>query len=273
MRTSSKFSTLGQHPIFSVFFTAGYPRRDDTGQILNVLSDLKVGMVEIGFPFSDPIADGPTIQKSSQIAIDNGMTLRLLLEQLSEVRSGIHMPVLLMGYLNPILQFGVERFFSEVSQAGVDGLIIPDLPFVEYQSSWKAMYEKANVLPVFLVTARTPEERVRMFDRENPAFLYAVSSEATTGGSLSSVSDVKDFLVRLKGLKLRNRIIVGFGISNRERFDAVVEDADGAIVGSSFIRAISNVNCSRESESQSDREALRQVIEAFVGEYTERRKQ
>jgi tryptophan synthase alpha chain len=226
----------------SVFFTAGYPRRDDTISILKALQSCEVDFVEVGFPFSDPIADGPTIQQSNHVALANGMTVEHLFDQLAALRDGeIALPVLLMGYLNPVEQFGRERFFESAARCGVDGLILPDMPFDEYLSTYKPLFQKHKLKPVFLVTSRTDEERIRAFDAESPAFLYVLSSDAVTGGRAHVTDEREAFFQRLKNMRLASRLIVGFGVSDRESFNTVTKHTSGAIIGSAFVRALSGI--------------------------------
>jgi len=238
---SDRFAQMPQHGVLSLFFTAGFPRRDDMMPILEQLQAVRVDMVEVGFPFSDPVADGPTIQASSQQALANGMTVELLFEQLRHMRSSVSVPVLLMGYLNPVEQYGFARFVADAEQCGVDGLIIPDMPFEEYVERYKPLYENAGIRPVFLVTSRTEPERIRAFDREKPAFLYVLSSDAVTGGAVS-VSDERDaFFKKLSEMGLSSRLIVGFGVRDRSSFDAVTRHTSGAIVGSAFVHLLSSL--------------------------------
>jgi tryptophan synthase alpha chain len=263
---SDRLRALPERNIFSVFFTAGFPRLKDTRFVLSKLESEGVHMVEIGFPFSDPVADGPTIQDSSVRAIDNGMTVPELFEQLSDVREETKLPILLMGYINPAEQFGFERFLAESARCGVDALIIPDLPFEEYQSRYKSLYAQYGIAPVFLVTRRTPESRVRMFDAEGPAFLYVVSSEATTGGKAQVTSEQQSFFEQLAGLGLRSPLIVGFGVADKSGFEAVSRRTNGAIVGSAFIRAVKDA-AAGESADTSDRADLGRRISQFLANF------
>ncbi len=245
---NDRIEALPDQRILSVFFTAGYPRLSDTTTILSALEASGVNMVEIGFPFSDPVADGPTIQRSNDRAIRSGMNLKLLFEQLATMRSTITVPVLLMGYLNPALQYGFERFVEDTARVGVDALIIPDLPFSEYQRRYAPAYKAHRVLPVFLVTARTPPERILEFDAEEPAFIYVVSSEATTGGSAEITEESESFFQRLSEMKLRSKLIVGFGVSDRKSFEVVTRHTHGAIIGSAFLRAIDGAEVGTEPD-------------------------
>jgi tryptophan synthase alpha chain len=221
-------------------------------------------MIEVGFPFSDPVADGPTIQASNHVALGNGMTVATLFEQLKVLRGGeITVPVLLMGSLNPIERFGRERFFEKAAQCGVDGMIIPDMPFEEYLARYKPLYERHSIKPVFLITSRTEHSRIRAFDGEKPAFLYVVSSDAVTGGK-ATVSDERDaFFRKLADMNLSSRLLVGFGVSDRESFQAVTKHTAGAIMGSAFVRALEKVP-QGSSLHESDRLALQTTVSQFV---------
>ncbi len=254
--TCSRFLQLPAERALSVFFTAGFPRLGDTMPILEALQESGVDMVEVGFPFSDPVADGPTIQESNLVALGNGMTVATLFEQLSGLRrSGVTMPVLLMGYLNPLERFGAESFFARAAECGVDGLILPDMPFDEYLDRYRALFKKEGLKPVFLVTSRTSEERIRAFDAEEPAFLYVLSSDAVTGGR-AAVSEERDaFFKRLKEMRLKSKLIVGFGVSDRESFNAVTRHTAGAIIGSAFVRAVAEAK---------DDAGLREVTKKFI---------
>ncbi len=254
--TCSRFLQLPAERALSVFFTAGFPRLGNTMPILEALQESGVDMAEVGFPFSDPVADGPTIQESNLVALGNGMTVATLFEQLSGLRrSGVTMPVLLMGYLNPLERFGAESFFARAAECGVDGLILPDMPFDEYLDRYRALFKKEGLKPVFLVTSRTSEERIRAFDAEEPAFLYVLSSDAVTGGR-AAVSEERDaFFKRLKEMRLKSKLIVGFGVSDRESFNAVTRHTAGAIIGSAFVRAVAEAK---------DDAGLREVTKKFI---------
>jgi tryptophan synthase alpha chain len=248
----------------SVFFTAGFPRRDDTIPILAQLQAAGVDMIEIGFPFSDPVADGPTIQASSQKALANGMTLDLLFEQLRAMRDSVSIPVLLMGYLNPVEQYGFAQFLTDAAQCGIDGLIIPDMPFEEYVERYKPLYERAGIRPVFLISSRTQAERIRAFDCENPAFLYVLSSDAVTGGAVSLSAEREAFFKELSQMGLASRLIVGFGVRDRNSFCAVTRYTSGAIVGSAFVSLLSTLP---QVEGDPHRTELGQgsVVAEFIG--------
>jgi len=227
--------------VLSIYFTAGYPNLDTTVEIIRELEEVGVNLVEIGMPFSDPLADGPTIQDSSQIALNNGMNIKLLFEQLKEIRTnGVQIPLILMGYLNPILQYGVQNFCEKCNETGIDGLIIPDLPLDVYTNDYKAIFEKLDLKNILLITPQTSEERIREIDSNSNGFIYAVSSYSTTGAKTGISEEQVEYLKRIRSYKLKNPIVVGFGISDKESFTKVTEHADGAIIGSAFIKAISN---------------------------------
>jgi len=198
-------------------------------------------VIELGMPFSDPLADGPVIQHSSTIAIQNGMTIKKLFEQLLDFRKEISVPVLLMGYMNPILQYGFEKFCAEASAVGIDGLILPDLPEHEFETEYGAIIKKHGLNFVFLVTPETSEERVKKLDALSTGFLYAVSSSSTTGKD-KNMNDVKVYLQKLKNLKLKNPVFVGFGIKDKQTFETACENANGAFIGTAFIKALENDN-------------------------------
>ena len=226
--------------ILSVFYTAGYPSLDSTMPIAKCLQDAGADLIEIGIPFSDPIADGPVIQESNNVALANGMTVKKLLEQVAEVRKQVTMPIILMGYLNPVLQYGIEKFCKEASAAGVNGLILPDMPMDEYQKTYKSLFEQHNLRNTFLISPTTSEARIRKIDEATNGFIYAVSSSSTTGAK-TGFSDVqKEYLAKLKSMQLKNPFLVGFGISNHQTFSTVCEYGAGAIVGSAFITMLKN---------------------------------
>jgi tryptophan synthase alpha chain len=223
--------------VVNIYCTAGYPHLDSTLKIMKALQDNGADMIELGMPYSDPLADGPVIQASSTIAIANGMTIQRLFEQLKEVRREISLPVILMGYMNPVLQYGFERFCRDAAEAGVDGLILPDLPEYEFEKEYGEMIRKYGLDFIFLVTPETSAERVVKLDSLSTGFLYAVSSSSTTG-SAKNMTDVSGFLKRLATYRLKNPVLVGFGIKGSETFRAASQYANGAIIGTAYIRAI-----------------------------------
>lgn len=224
--------------ILSVFFTAGFPALDSTKLIAKTLEDAGVDMIEIGIPFSDPIADGPTIQHSNKVALDNGMSVKLLLEQVKEIRKEVSIPIILMGYLNPILQYGVEKFCKKASASGVDGLILPDMPMDEYLSGYKEHMESVSILNSFLISPTTSEERIRQIDHVSEGFIYAVSSSSTTGVKLDFTSEQESYFKRLQSLNLKNPFLIGFGVSSRQTFSRACQYSSGAIIGSAFINLL-----------------------------------
>ena len=224
--------------ILSVYFTAGYPALQDTKPVLEALQEKGIDMVEVGIPFSDPMADGPVIQEAATQALHNGMSLRLLFEQLQQVRPAISMPIILMGYLNPIMQFGFEDFCRACAAAGVDGVIIPDLPFADYMADYKPIADKYNVKVIMLITPETSEARIRLIDAETDGFIYMVSSAATTGAQQSFDEQKQAYFRRINAMQLRNPRLVGFGISNKATFEAAAANSSGAIIGSKFVQLL-----------------------------------
>lgn len=223
--------------VLSVYSTAGFPRPDSTLEVMKALEAGGADMIELGMPYSDPLADGPVIQASSTRALENGMTLALLFGQLKNMRDSIHIPVLLMGYINPILQYGFERFCEAAAGIGVDGLILPDLPIYEYETEYGPILRKYGLDFVFLVTPETSPDRIRKVDMLSTGFLYAVSSSSTTGGD-KDMREQEAYFQRLRQMKLRNPVLVGFGIRDKVSFDAACRHANGAIIGTAYIRAI-----------------------------------
>ncbi len=226
--------------LLSIYFTAGYPSLNDTVKVIQDLEQNGVDMIEIGLPFSDPLADGPTIQESSTVALKNGMTTKLLFEQLKDIRQSVNIPLIIMGYFNPMMQYGIEAFCAKCQEIGIDGLIIPDLPVAEYHEHYQEIFEKYGLINVFLITPQTSDERIRFIDSVSNGFIYMVSSASTTGAK-STFGDVQhDYFNRIQNLKLKNPQIVGFGISNNETFLQATKTTKGAIIGSAFIKHITN---------------------------------
>ncbi len=226
-------------PLLSIYFTAGYPKLEDTLPVLRGLQESGVDMIEIGLPFSDPLADGPTIQESSMAALRNGMSTRRLFEQLKDVRQEIHVPLVLMGYFNPVLQYGVDAFCRQCRETGIDGLILPDLPLEIYQRDYRAIFESYGLKMVFLITPQTSVERIRTIDAASDAFIYMVSSASTTGAREGFDPAAEAYFRRISDLGLKNPQIVGFGISNAQTFRQATRYAKGAIIGSAFIKTLS----------------------------------
>jgi tryptophan synthase alpha chain len=225
--------------ILSIYFTAGYPKLNDTAEILKELENNGVDMIEIGMPFSDPLADGPTIQYTSEVALKNGMSIKLLFEQLAHANlKNSKCAMLLMGYLNPILQYGIENFCRDASHLGVDGIIVPDLPLQEYITDYKTIVEKHGLKNIFLITPQTIDERIKLIDGYSNGFIYMVSSSSTTGARNQIEMAQEDYFKRIKAMQLKNKLIIGFGISDNKTFLKACEYANGAIIGSAFVKAI-----------------------------------
>ncbi len=222
--------------ILSIYFSAGYPRIGDTIPILKKLQESGVDMIEIGMPFSDPLADGPVIQKSSNIALKNGMTSMKLFKQLERAREEIKIPLIIMGYFNPIMQFGVEKFCEKCSQVGIDGLIIPDLPLEIYQKSYQSIFKKNGLYKIFLITPQTSGERINLIDSASNGFIYMVSSSSVTGTRERFEDEQINYFKRIKKMRLKNPTLVGFGVSNSETFKLACKNSNGAIIGSAFIK-------------------------------------
>ena len=222
--------------LLSIYFTAGYPNINDTVSIIQNLEKSNVDMIEIGLPFSDPLADGPTIQDSSTKALRNGMTSELLFKQIRDIRETVSIPLIIMGYFNPMLQFGVEAFCKKCQEVGVDGLIIPDLPVDVYHKEYKSTFEKYGLINVFLITPQTSDERIRFIDSVSDGFIYMVSSASTTGAKTGFGNEQDVYFDRIAKMNLKNPQIVGFGISNNETFTQATKQAKGAIIGSAFIK-------------------------------------
>ncbi len=224
--------------LLSIYFTAGYPSLNDTATVIKKLEDNGVDMIEIGLPFSDPLADGPTIQDSSTAALKNGMTTQKLFEQLEGIRDTVSIPLIIMGYFNPMMQYGVEAFCKKCAELGIDGLIIPDLPVAEYDEHYRATFEKYGLINVFLITPQTSEERIRFIDSVSNGFIYMVSSASVTGSTSGFGNTQESYFNRIEAMNLKNPQIVGFGINNAETFTQATTKAKGAIIGSAFIKMI-----------------------------------
>jgi len=238
MRTEQLFSRPDGKRLLSIYYTAGYPTLDSTLPIAEELEKAGVDFLEIGFPYSDPVADGEAIQHSSEIALQNGMNLQTLFGQLKGLRKRVSIPVFLMGYFNPVLRYGVENFCRSCQDAGVDGVIVPDLPMYEYETLYRDLFERHGISNVFLVTPQTSEERIRKIDDLSGSFIYLLSSNATTGGTLEVGEAAEAYFKRLKAMKLKSPLVIGFGISNAETFQKATDYAAGAIVGSAFVRLL-----------------------------------
>lgn len=228
--------------ILSIYFTAGHPTLNSTQDILTELEASGTDMVEIGMPFSDPLADGPVIQDSSAKALKNGMSISGLFDQLTNIRQKVNMPLLLMGYINPVLQYGVEAFCKKCREVGVDGVILPDLPMDIYQESFQKYFEENDLRFIFLITPQTSDERIRMIDSISKGFIYMVSSASTTGAKGNIASSQVDYFERVKALGLKNPLVIGFGISNRDTFNRACAFANGAIIGSAFVKMLNETS-------------------------------
>tara|TARA_Y100000768_G_scaffold314431_1_gene249302 strand:- start:463 stop:1227 length:765 start_codon:yes stop_codon:yes gene_type:complete len=224
--------------LLSIYFTAGFPKINDTLKIIKELDKSRVDMIEIGLPFSDPLADGPTIQKSSEKALINGMTTNLLFDQLKDLRKISDVPVVIMGYFNPILQYGIERFCSNCKDVGIDGLIIPDLPADIYKKNYKNIFKKHKLNMMFLITPQTSNERINLIDKLSKGFIYMVSSYSVTGARDFFDEYQIDYFKRIKKMKLSNPVLIGFGIGNNNTYKTACKYSSGAIIGSAFIKHI-----------------------------------
>jgi tryptophan synthase alpha chain len=224
--------------ILSIYFTAGFPHLHDTPRVIELLAKYGADMIEIGIPFSDPTADGHVIQNSNQVALKNGMSLGLLFDQLETIRSRVEIPLILMGYVNPVLRFGMERFCTKCRETGIDGIILPDLPMQEYNRKYETEFRKNGLCNILLITPQTSEERIRKIDAVSNGFLYVVSSSSTTGAGKKAVEMNTGYFDRIRKMNLRNPCMIGFGISDRETFTTACSHAKGAIIGSAFISAL-----------------------------------
>lgn len=232
--------------ILSIYFTAGFPNLDDTEKILISLDAHGADMIEIGMPYSDPLADGPVIQKSSMKALENGMSIKTLFEQLKSFKNENNVPLILMGYLNPVLQYGFEKFCKEAKDVGISGIILPDLPIAEYENEYRQILQDNELNLIFLITPDTSEERIRKIDSLSTGFIYAVSSSSITGTNVD-MNAQENYFQRLKSLNLKNKILIGFGIRDRSTFEQACKYASGAIIGTAYIKAIENTDNIDES--------------------------
>ena len=223
--------------ILNVYCTAGYPQLDSTLEVMKALQESGADIIELGMPYSDPLADGPVIQQSGSVALANGMTINKLFDQLKDFRKEVSVPVILMGYMNPVLQHGFEKFCTDAAAVGIDGLILPDLPEHEFETEYGAIIKKYGLDFIFLVTPETSEERIKKLDSLSTGFLYAVSSSSTTGSD-KNMTDVNTYLQKLQSMKLNNPVLVGFGIKDKTTFEAACANANGAIIGTAYIKAL-----------------------------------
>ncbi|WP_340157311.1 tryptophan synthase subunit alpha [uncultured Maribacter sp.] len=222
--------------LLSIYFTAGYPSLNNTVKIIEDLENNGVDMIEIGLPFSDPLADGPTIQESSTAALKNGMTTEILFSQLKDIRKTVSIPLIIMGYFNPMLQYGVEAFCKKCQEIGIDGLILPDLPLDAYQEEYEEIFKKHGLLNVFLITPQTSDDRIHQIDNASNGFIYMVSSASVTGSKSGFGQEQESYFERIAKMNLKNPQIVGFGIKDEETFKQATKTAKGAIIGSAFIK-------------------------------------
>ena len=233
-RIDKKLNKEGK--LLSIYFTAGYPSLNDTEEIIIKLEESGVDMIEIGLPFSDPLADGPTIQDSSTEAIKNGMNSKVLFDQLKNIRSKVSIPLIIMGYFNPILQYGVKSFCEKCSEIGIDGLIIPDLPINYFETNYKSIFKDNGLHNMFLIAPQTSQERIRYIDKISNGFIYMVSSSSVTGSKNSFDSNQLAYFSDIKEMNLSSKRIIGFGVGNKETFKTAVQYSKGAIIGSAFIK-------------------------------------
>ena len=236
--------------ILSVYFTAGHPNLNDTVEIIQQLEKNGVDLIEIGMPFSDPTADGPTIQRSSETALKNGMNLKLLFEQLKDIRSTVKIPLILMGYINPVYQFGVEKFCEKCAETGIDGLILPDLPLDEFEAFYRPAFGKHNLHNILLITPQTSDQRIKQIDEASSGFIYMVSSASTTGSDKKVEDFQREYFERIQAMNLNNPRVIGFGITDRATFENACKYASGAIIGSAFVKAIDSETEIQEAVSR-----------------------
>lgn len=237
-----------EHKKLSIYFTAGFPKKDDTIQVIKALETSNVDFIEVGLPYSDPLADGPTIQESSKKALENGFTTQLLFEQLSTIKDSCKVPLILMGYFNVILQYGVESFCKKCQNIGIEALIIPDLPLEIYEKDYQALFEKYQIHPVFLITPQSSEARIRKIDKMSQSFIYMVSSVSTTGGTSGFGEEEVKYFKRISAMQLHSQLILGFGIKDPKTFRKGSEYTDGCIVGSAYIKFLENNHIKQTSE-------------------------
>ncbi len=238
MNALQKLLKYKRQNLLSLFFTAGFPKLDDTVSIIKAAESKGIDFLEVGMPYSDPLADGPVIQQSSMAAIKNGMTIPLLMKQLKKIQVDANIPLLLMGYLNPVIQYGVERFLDDAAERGISGLILPDLPLTEYQRAYQPLFEERQISPVFLITPQTSDERARLMDSHSNAFIYVVSTAATTGKQKIFGPEQEAYFDRICSLNLKNPLIAGFGISNAENLQKAWKHFSGGICGSAFLKKL-----------------------------------
>lgn len=229
-----------KNKILSIYFTAGFPELNSTNRVILALQKSGVDMIEVGIPFSDPLADGRVIQQTSMVALSNGMTLNVLFNQLASIKDQVKVPLVLMGYLNPILKYGIEKFCFEASQLGISGVIVPDIPLDDYIQNYRNIFEFYRLPLIFLITPSTPDIRIRLIDSVSKGFIYAVSSLSTTGKEENYSESHRAYLSRISSLNLRNPILVGFGIHDEQTFNIATQYCHGAIIGSAYLKCIAN---------------------------------
>jgi tryptophan synthase alpha chain len=238
-KINSLFAARGDRKFLSLYFCAGCPTLDGTANVILTMQKRGIDFIEVGIPFSDPLADGPVIQTAATQALKNGMTLSLLFQQLKSIKEEVHIPLILMGYLNPILHYGIEHFCQSCVDAGVSGMIIPDLPFKDYQETVKPVADKYDLRVIMLITPETSDERIRFIDQNTDGFIYMVSSAAITGAQRSFDEQKQAYFRRIDGMNLRNPRMIGFGISNKQTLESARQNAAGAIIGSKFVTLLS----------------------------------
>lgn len=255
-RINQLFSTK-QKDILSIYFCAGFPTLEGMASTIKVLEKKGINMIEIGIPFSDPMADGPVIQHAATRALKNGMTLKLLFDQLKDIRKEVQIPLVLMGYLNPIMQYGFKDFCRTCRETGIDGVIIPDLPFKDYMEEYRSIAEEQDVRIIMLITPETSEERIRLIDEHTDGFIYMVSSAAITGAQKDFNAQKQAYFQRIADMNLRNPRMIGFGISNKQTFETASAHAAGAIIGSKFVTLLDEEDGDTEKAADKLLEALK----------------
>ena len=253
-RIEQLFKRKNNH-ILNVYCTAGYPHLENTIEVMKALEENGADIIELGMPYSDPLADGPVIQHSSTVAIANGMTIETLFEQLKDFRKQVSVPAILMGYMNPILQYGIEKFCASAEAVGIDGIILPDLPMYEFEAEYKALFQQHGLNFIFLITPETGEDRIRKIDNLSSGFIYAVSSSSTTGNN-KAIESQQVYFKKLYDMKLSNPVLVGFGIKDKQTFNAACEYTNGAIIGTAYIKALENSS----DVAQATKEFLNNVL-------------
>ena len=246
-KINSLFANNKDQKLLSLYFCAGAPTLDGTADVILTLQERGINMIEVGIPFSDPMADGPVIQDAATTALKNGMTLRTLFAQLKAIKNQVRIPLVLMGYLNPIMQYGIEAFCQSCVDSGVSGVIIPDLPFDDYLNTIKPAADKYDLRIIMLITPETSEERIRFIDQHTDGFIYMVSSAAITGAQKSFDDAKQEYFRRINAMNLRNPRMIGFGISNRQTLEAAQQNAAGAIIGSKFVTLLSESTDANEA--------------------------